>query len=87
MNDSNLNGNNYFGQVFLERAGGNMKASTLETTRYRCLVCAICGWIYNEKEGAPDEGIPAGTRWEDIPADWICPDCGTGKDDFAMSEL
>ena len=38
--------------------------------------CVVCGFIYDEALGLPEEGIPAGTRWEDIPADWVCPDCG-----------
>ncbi len=46
--------------------------------------CAICGWIYDEAKGCPEEGIPAGTRWEDVPDDWHCPVCGAGKDDFQM---
>ncbi len=46
----------------------------------------VCGFIYDEALGLPEEGIPAGTRWEDIPADWVCPDCGVGKIDFEMIE-
>jgi rubredoxin len=46
-----------------------------------------CGFIYDEAEGLPDEGIAPGTRWEDIPGDWICPLCGTPKADFEMIEL
>ena len=38
--------------------------------------CIICGFIYDEAEGIPDDGIAAGTRWKDIPEDWECPDCG-----------
>ena len=38
--------------------------------------CVICGFIYDEAEGLPDDGIAPGTRWEDIPEDWECPDCG-----------
>ncbi len=49
--------------------------------RYRCLVC---GFEYDEKLGIPEDGIPPGTRWDDLPPDWICPDCGTRKDDFQM---
>ncbi|CAA0105373.1 Rubredoxin-NAD(+) reductase [Zhongshania aliphaticivorans] len=48
--------------------------------------CIVCGWVYDEKIGDPDSGIPAGTRWEDIPDDWLCPDCGVGKEDFEMIE-
>ena len=46
--------------------------------------CAICGWIYDEAKGCPEEGIPAGTRWEDVAEDWHCPVCGAGKGDFQM---
>ena len=46
--------------------------------------CLVCGWIYDEGKGSPEEGIPPGTRWEDIPEDWCCPDCGVGKGDFEM---
>ena len=38
--------------------------------------CIVCGLIYDEKEGWPDDGIPAGTKWSDVPDDWVCPDCG-----------
>lgn len=46
--------------------------------------CVVCGLIYDEREGWPDDGIAPGTRWEDVPADWLCPDCGVGKADFEM---
>jgi rubredoxin len=49
--------------------------------------CATCGYIYDEAEGAPLEGLAPGTRWADIPDDWICPLCGTAKSEFAMIEL
>lgn len=54
---------------------------------YRTWMCIVCGWIYDEQEGVPEEGIPPGTRWEDIPDDWVCPECGAGKEDFEMVEL
>lgn len=47
-------------------------------------LCDICGLIYDEEKGLPDEGIPAGTRWEDIPDDWVCPDCGATKKAFIL---
>ena len=46
--------------------------------------CRICGWIYDEVKGCPEEGIAAGTRWEDVPDDWCCPACGASKDEFDM---
>ncbi|WP_374240330.1 rubredoxin [Zoogloea sp.] len=47
-------------------------------------MCQICGFIYREEDGLPKEGIAPGTRWEDIPANWACPDCGARKEDFKM---
>jgi rubredoxin len=47
-------------------------------------VCLICGWVYDEEVGAPEDGIPAGTRWEDVPLNWMCPECDARKDDFEM---
>ena len=44
--------------------------------------CMICGYIYDETQGDPDHGIAAGTKFEDIPDDWVCPVCGVGKDQF-----
>jgi rubredoxin-NAD+ reductase len=50
-------------------------------------LCIICGWIYDEALGWPDDGIAPGTRWEDIPDDWLCPECKVGKADFEMIEI
>jgi rubredoxin len=50
-------------------------------------MCLICGWVYDEEAGAPDEGIPAGTKWEDVPPNWTCPECGARKEDFEMVEF
>lgn len=50
-------------------------------------MCVICGFIYDEREGLPDEGIAPGTRWEDIPMNWSCPSCSARKDEFEMIEL
>ena len=47
-------------------------------------MCIICGLTYDEAKGYPEDGIPAGTKWDDVPEDWVCPDCGAGKDDFEM---
>ena len=44
--------------------------------------CTVCGYIYDEDEGDPDGGIPPGTKWEDLPDDWVCPVCGAEKDQF-----
>ncbi len=47
-------------------------------------VCLVCGWVYDEEQGSPQDGIAPGTRWEDIPGDWTCPECGAAKGDFEM---
>lgn len=52
--------------------------------RYMCL---LCGYIYDEEQGWPEEGIAPGTRWEDVPINWQCPECGASKDDFEMVEI
>ena len=48
----------------------------------RIFQCSVCGWTYNEAEGAPDKGIPAGTKWEDLPEDFRCPVCKVPKSKF-----
>ena len=47
--------------------------------KYRCM---ICGHIYDPVVGDPDTNIPPGTRFENIPDDWSCPECGATKADF-----
>ena len=49
--------------------------------------CMVCGFIYDEELGLPEEGISPGTHWDEIPEDWSCPDCGVSKEDFEMIEL
>ena len=50
-------------------------------------MCVICGFIYDERLGLPADGIAPGTRWDDIPMNWNCPDCSARKDEFEMIEL
>ena len=45
-------------------------------------VCGVCGWVYDEAAGDPDNGIAAGTKFADLPEDFVCPLCGVGKDQF-----
>ncbi len=45
-------------------------------------VGTVCQYVYDEAEGDPDSGIAPGTKWEDVPADWVCPVCGVSKDQF-----
>jgi len=50
-------------------------------------MCVICGFIYDEEKGSPEDSIAPGTKWENVPADWICPECGAVKEDFEMVEV
>ncbi|HOD99079.1 MAG TPA: rubredoxin [Syntrophales bacterium] len=45
-------------------------------------ICSICGYVYDPVLGDPEHDVPAGTAFEDLPADWTCPVCGAGKDQF-----
>jgi rubredoxin len=49
-------------------------------------ICTICGYIYDEKQGDPDNGIEPGTAWEDVSEDWVCPECGAPKESFEEYE-
>ena len=46
-------------------------------------ICDVCGYEYVPEEGDPANGVPAGTPWEKVPADWVCPLCAVGKDQFS----
>ncbi len=50
-------------------------------------MCLICGWIYDEAEGAPEHGIAPGTKWADVPMNWTCPECDARKEDFEMVQI
>ena len=45
-------------------------------------ICTVCGYMYDPAEGDPGNGVAPGTSFEDLPADWVCPVCGVGKDMF-----
>lgn len=55
--------------------------------QYKKYMCLLCGFIYDEAVGWPEDGIPPGTCWEDVPEDWLCPECGAAKSDFEMIEV
>lgn len=60
---------------------------SLSNESYRNWMCVVCGFIYREADGLPEEGIAPGTRWEEVPEDWTCPDCGVTKADFEMVDF
>lgn len=45
--------------------------------------CEICGWVYDESAGLPEDGIEPGTKFDDLPGDFVCPLCGVDKDNFS----
>ena len=49
-------------------------------------VCVVCGYVYDEEIGDPENGIAPGTKFEDLPDDYLCPLCGVGKDEFVEQE-
>lgn len=46
------------------------------------MVCVVCGWVYDPAEGVVGDGVAPGTAFADLPDDFVCPECGAGKDDF-----
>jgi len=64
-----------------------VEPSTAQQQPFRTYMCVVCGYVYDEARGCPEEGILPGTRWEDIPETWTCPDCGAAKEDFEMIEV
>lgn len=48
--------------------------------------CTVCGYVYDPEEGDPENGVAPGTAFEDVPDDWVCPDCGASKDLFEPVE-
>lgn len=66
------------------RAADSAPAAASGFKKWQCLLCAFS---YDEGKGIPEEGIPAGTRWADVPETWSCVDCGAAKKDFEMVEV
>jgi len=57
-----------------------------EEERTMKYVCNVCGWVYDEAEGYPEEGIAPGTKWEAVAEDFLCPLCAVGKEEFSEEE-
>jgi rubredoxin len=53
-----------------------------DMSEFKKYECVICGYIYDEELGCPEDGIAPGTKWDDVPEDWSCPDCDISKYDF-----
>lgn len=67
------------------RAASATTPAARSAREYRVWQCGLCAFVYDEAKGMPEEGIAPGTRWEDVPETWTCPDCSTSKSDFQMS--
>lgn len=66
---------------------GMLYPTTLARPTMKSYMCVICGFVYEEEKGHPETGIAPGTRWEDVPEHWTCPDCGASKAEFEMIEV
>ena len=73
------------GEYALFYPGGNLPA--ILGSAMKAYMCVICGYVYEEEKGDPEGGIEPGTRWDDVPLTWRCPDCGAGKEYFEMIEI
>jgi rubredoxin len=62
-------------------------APKTEKTTMKTYLCIVCGFVYDEAAGRPEDGIAAGTLWADVPGGWACPDCGVAKADFELVEI
>ena len=49
-------------------------------------VCDACGWVYDPEVGDPEGNVAPGTAFEDIPDDWVCPECGAEKSQFSLQD-
>lgn len=66
---------------------GDAKKAVAADAKFRKWECQLCSFVYDEAAGLPEEGIPPGTRWQDVPESWTCPDCSATKSDFQMAEI
>lgn len=65
----------------------NCGASSRAEAALKTWMCVNCGFVYEESAGDAATGVAPGTRWEDVPEDWTCPDCGAPKSAFEMIEV
>ncbi len=74
-------------QLILLKASALNPQQLLRINTMKTWMCNICGWIYEEEKGCPEDNIAPGTKWEDVPVNWTCPECGARKEDFEMIEI
>jgi len=71
-----------------KKVGLNLKYwSDIQEIKMKTWQCIVCGFIYDEAKGLPEDGIAPGTVWADVPENWECPDCGVAKSDFEMVQV
>jgi rubredoxin len=63
------------------------KAAPTPAAAFKTWQCVLCAFVYDEQAGLSEEGIAPGTRWEDVPQTWGCPDCSATKGEFQMIEI
>ena len=68
--------------TYAARAAAEGRVGKERNTKMKKYVCQVCGYVYDPAAGDPDNGVPAGTPFDKVPADWVCPVCGAGKDQF-----
>jgi rubredoxin len=59
----------------------------MNNSNFKTYICIVCGFIYDEAVGRQEDGIAPGTKWDDVPQDWACPECGVAKSDFELVEV
>lgn len=69
-------------EVTVDRMEQGLSADPDAAIGHRQFMCLICGYVYDEENGDPASDVAPGTRWEDLPEGWLCPECGAPKSDF-----
>ena len=59
----------------------------MATMKSESWMCTVCGWIYDPAAGEPGQGVAPGTPWDELPDDFVCPECGAAKDQFEKVEF
>jgi rubredoxin len=65
--------------TFLWSVDKSFEEEEIKMDKYEC---SVCGYVYDPAKGDPDNGVEPGTKFEDVPDDWVCPVCGAGKSEF-----
>lgn len=74
-------------KTYDKNIGSKIAVTQSNAQETKTWMCLICGWMYDEALGAPDDGIAAGTLWANVPMNWVCPECGARKEDFEMVQI